>query len=112
VVVFGGDHADVRSNLTPGRMLATALVEHGFSSDLRCRADADERSDPLHRGDQHQDGKSWRYIPRHQLPYIAIPTGTAVTGRIAAAKPPGRLSVAAELSIELISVKLPSATGS
>jgi len=33
-------------------------------------------------------------------PYVAIPTGTAVTGRIATAKPAGRLSGAAELTPE------------
>jgi len=32
VVVFGGDHADAPLEPHAGRMLATALVEHGFSA--------------------------------------------------------------------------------
>ena len=43
--------------------------------------------------------------------YVALPVGTAVTGRIVAAKPAGRLSGAAELSIELVSVKVATDTG-
>ncbi len=38
--------------------------------------------------------------------YTAIPSGTPVTGRIIDAKPAGRLSGAAELSVELVSVRL------
>lgn len=42
--------------------------------------------------------------------YVAIPTGTQVSGRVVSAKAAGRLSGAAELSLELVSAKLPSAT--
>jgi hypothetical protein len=45
------------------------------------------------------------------LNYTAIPTGTPVTGRIVEAKPAGRLSGAAELTIELVSVRLNSGNG-
>lgn len=40
----------------------------------------------------------------------AIPTGTPVTGRIVEAKAAGRLSGAAELGVELVSVRLPGGT--
>ena len=44
-------------------------------------------------------------------PWIGIPSGTAVTGRIVDAKAAGRLSGAAELSVELLSINLSSPTG-
>ena len=43
--------------------------------------------------------------------YTLVPAGTPVTGRIVEAKPAGRLSGAAVLGVELVSVKLPSGTG-
>jgi len=45
------------------------------------------------------------------LNYTVIPSGTPVTGRIVEAKPAGRLSGAAELTIELVSVRLNSESG-
>lgn len=42
---------------------------------------------------------------------VVIPTGTPVTGRVIEAKAAGRLSGAAVLSIELVSIKLPTPAG-
>ncbi|RZU35437.1 BON domain-containing protein [Edaphobacter modestus] len=43
--------------------------------------------------------------------FTVIPAGTPVTGRIMEAKPAGRLSGAAELAIELVSLRLPTPEG-